>query len=116
MTADRILKALAEPTRLRIAMLLTHGELCVCDLTATLDLPQSTVSRHMAVLRSAHIVLDRRSKKWVHYRLSTEPLASQLMSSLAPNLLASEPYAADHRRLREHLSQKRLEELSCVTK
>ena len=116
MTADRILKALAEPTRLRIAMLLTHGELCVCDLTATLELPQSTISRHVAVMRSAQIVRDRRSRKWVHYCLSAEPLASLIMSSLAPQLLATEPYAADHRRLREHLSQKRLEELSCETK
>ncbi len=113
MTADRLLKALAEPTRLRIAMLLTHGELCVCDLTATLDLPQSTVSRHMAVMRTAQIVLDRRSRKWVHYRISPEPFAAQIIVVLEQQLLPEEPYASDRRRLREHLAQKRLEEMSC---
>jgi len=113
MTADRLLKALAEPTRLRIAMLLTHGELCVCDLTATLDLPQSTVSRHIAVMRTAQIVTDRRSRKWVHYRLSQEPLASQITAVLEQVLLSQEPYAQDRRKLREHLAQKRFEEMGC---
>lgn len=115
MTADRLLKALAEPTRLRIALLLTHGELCVCDLTAVLELPQSTISRHMAVMRSAQIVLDRRSRKWVHYRLSQEPLAAQIIAPLTQLVSAAEPYVSDRRRLRDHLAQKRLEELSCET-
>lgn len=115
MTADRLLKALAEPTRMRIAMLLTHGELCVCDLTATLDLPQSTVSRHMAVMRTAQIVMDRREGKWVHYRLSQEPLASQIATVLEQVLLPEEPYASDRRRLREHLAQMRFAEMGCET-
>ena len=115
MTAHRILKALAEPTRLRIAMLLTHGELCVCDLTAVLELPQSTISRHMAVMRSSQIVLDRRSQKWVHYRISPELLSANIVSVLGEHLTSTEPFASDHRKLREHLSQKRLEELSCET-
>lgn len=115
MTAHRILKALAEPTRLRIAMLLTHGELCVCDLTAVLELPQSTISRHMAVMRSSQIVLDRRSKKWVHYRISSELLSANIVSVLGEHLTTFEPFSSDHRRLRDHLAQKRLEELSCET-
>ncbi|HPI33500.1 MAG TPA: metalloregulator ArsR/SmtB family transcription factor, partial [candidate division Zixibacteria bacterium] len=43
-------KALADPTRLRLLVLLTAGELCVGDLAATLGLPQPTVSRHLARL------------------------------------------------------------------
>ncbi|RMG30045.1 MAG: ArsR family transcriptional regulator, partial [Methanobacteriota archaeon] len=49
----RFFKALSEPIRLRILLLLTKGELSVKDLTRALDLPQSTVSRHLSQLRVA---------------------------------------------------------------
>jgi ArsR family transcriptional regulator len=64
-----ILKALSDPTRLRIISLLRHGELCVCDLTEALQIPQSTVSRHLSSLRNAGWVKGRRSGKWMHYVL-----------------------------------------------
>jgi ArsR family transcriptional regulator len=63
------LKALADETRLRILALLAGGELCVCDLMAILELPQSTVSRHLATLRHAGWVEDRRQGVWMYYRL-----------------------------------------------
>lgn len=66
----RIFKALADETRLRILALLTRGELCVCDLMSILDLPQSTVSRHLAYLRNAGLVSDRRQGVWMYYHLS----------------------------------------------
>jgi len=66
------LSALSEPTRLRIAVLLSKGELCVCELVEILKLPQSSVSRHMARLRSSGLVEDRREGKWVHYGLSKD--------------------------------------------
>lgn len=65
-----IFKALGDETRLRILALLTNCELCVCDLMATLDLPQSTVSRHLAKLKSIGLVRGRRNGAWMHYRLS----------------------------------------------
>ncbi|KAA3633376.1 MAG: ArsR family transcriptional regulator [Calditrichaeota bacterium] len=65
-----VFKALSEEIRVRIMVLLTKGELCVCDLTAVLKLPQSTISRHMAKLKGAQLVTDRREGKWVHYRMS----------------------------------------------
>ncbi len=64
-----ILKALSDPTRLRIIALLRHGELCVCDLTEALQIPQSTVSRHLSSLKNAGWVKARRSGKWMHYLL-----------------------------------------------
>jgi ArsR family transcriptional regulator len=67
-----ILKALSDPTRLRIVSLLRHGELCVCDLTEALQIPQSTVSRHLASLKNAGWVKARRSGKWMHYLLLDE--------------------------------------------
>lgn len=69
---DALTRALGDPTRFRIANLLAAGELCVCDLVELLDLPQPTVSRHLAVLRATGIVRARRRGRYAHYRL-TEP-------------------------------------------
>lgn len=64
-----ILTALAEPTRLAAVRLLWDGrEHCVCELTRALGASQSRMSRHMAVLKSAGLFLDRRDAQWVRYR------------------------------------------------
>lgn len=63
-------KALCDETRLRILALLSEQELCVCNLIAVLGLPQSSVSRHLAVLRTAGLVEDRRNGTWMWYRLA----------------------------------------------
>ena len=76
-------KALGDPVRLRLFHLLAgHDELCVCHLTAALALPQSTVSRHLGVLRQAGLVRARRAGKWMHYRLHGE-LAARLAAVVA---------------------------------
>jgi ArsR family transcriptional regulator len=62
-------KALSEETRLRIIMLLTQGELCVCDLMMVLDEPQSKVSRHLAYLKHSGLTKSKRVGIWMHYRL-----------------------------------------------
>lgn len=65
-----IMKALSEEVRLRLLLLLTDGELCVCDLIGALDLPQSTISRHLAYLKNSGWVDCRRQGGWMHYRLA----------------------------------------------
>lgn len=67
---DRMFKAFADETRLRILHFLTHGEACVCDIVDTLKLPQSKVSRHLAYLRNAGFVLARKDGLWKHYSLA----------------------------------------------
>jgi len=62
-------KALSDETRLRIMMLLTRGELCVCDLMVVLDEPQSKVSRHLAYLKHSGLTNSKRVGVWMHYRL-----------------------------------------------
>lgn len=63
-------KALADDTRSRIALLIAReGELCVCELTAGLDVSQPKISRHLALLRSSGLLADRRQGQWVFYRL-----------------------------------------------
>jgi ArsR family transcriptional regulator len=67
------IKALSDPIRLRIILLLqSEGELCVCDLMAVLNLPQSTVSRHLAYLKRSCWVDTRRQGVWMYYTLSRE--------------------------------------------
>jgi ArsR family transcriptional regulator len=70
---SRLFKALSDETRLRIVALLSHGELCVCHLEEALGLSQPKVSRHLAALRSAGVVADRREGTWVYYRLLRQP-------------------------------------------
>ncbi len=66
-----IFKALSDPTRLRLAVLLAvQGETCVCKLTEALDAPQFKISRHLAVMRAAGIVTARRDGAWMHYKLA----------------------------------------------
>jgi ArsR family transcriptional regulator len=66
-------KALSDETRLRIMMLLTQGDLCVCDLMFVLDEPQSKVSRHLAYLKHSGLTNSRRAGVWMHYWLK-EPV------------------------------------------
>jgi ArsR family transcriptional regulator, arsenate/arsenite/antimonite-responsive transcriptional repressor len=65
-----LFKAFADPVRLRLLNLLADGEVCVCHLHEALDLPQSTVSRHLAYLRKRGLVVGRKEGLWVHYRLA----------------------------------------------
>ncbi len=67
--ALNILAALAEPTRLAAIGLLWDGqEHCVCELMERLGATQSRMSRHMATLKIAGLVVDRRDAQWVRYR------------------------------------------------
>lgn len=62
--------AFSDPTRLRILHLLRDGELCVGDLVTILDMPQSTISRHLAYLRRSTLVATRKSGLWMYYSLT----------------------------------------------
>ncbi|OIP38876.1 hypothetical protein AUJ95_06240 [Candidatus Desantisbacteria bacterium CG2_30_40_21] len=66
-----LFKALSNQTRLRIMVLLTEKEHCVCQLEWALGLIQAKVSRHLTVLKNAEIVQDRRDGLWVFYSLTT---------------------------------------------
>ncbi len=63
-------RAFSDPTRLRILRLLQGGECCVGDLVTILELPQPSVSRHLAYLREAGLVSDRKQGLWVYYCLT----------------------------------------------
>ncbi len=94
------LKALSDPTRLRIVSLLRHGELCVCDLTEALQTPQSKVSRHLAFLKNAGWVTARRRGKWVYYQLldSGPSLQSSVAEALTRHIAQHPVCLEDDRR------------------
>src|SRR5438128_2868147 len=70
---EKLFKALADRTRLRLINLLGDSEVCVCFLVAILKMTQPKISRHLAYLRRAQIVAARREGKWMHYRLTEPP-------------------------------------------
>jgi len=73
MTTSIILSALSEPTRLRAMQIVWDGgEHCVCELMDRLEATQSRMSRHMGVLKTAGLVIDRRDAQWVRYRRNPE--------------------------------------------
>lgn len=78
-------KALADPTRLRIAIALAAGqELCVCDLAWVCALAQNLVSHHVRTLRQAGLATSRREGKLVMYQLT--PIGRTLLTALVPSL------------------------------
>lgn len=62
--------ALADRTRLRLLNLMRDGEVCVCFFAETLKTNNPKISRHLAYLKRAKLVVGRRDGKWMHYRIS----------------------------------------------
>ncbi|MEW5983777.1 MAG: metalloregulator ArsR/SmtB family transcription factor [Acidobacteriota bacterium] len=83
-------KAMGHPVRLRILAMLHSGPLCVCQMTAVLGLAASTVSGHLAELRRADLVAERKQGKWVEYSLVRDGPAASLigpaLDALAPDV------------------------------
>ena len=66
---ERFFQALADNTRLRLLNLMGEQEICVCYFVEVLGQPQPKISRHLAYLRNAGLVVARREGKWMHYRI-----------------------------------------------
>lgn len=67
--AVKIFKALSDPTRLRILMLLLKRDLCVCELVFSLKMEQSRISHQLRILRDADLVESIREGRWTNYRI-----------------------------------------------
>ncbi len=106
-----LLTAVAEPTRLRILNCLAAAPLFVSDLQAILDLPQPTVSRHLAVLRQSGVVRDTPIGQFVLYRLRRESgAAGRLLTAILDAVGRDGDFRAEHgaalERSRTHTSQR----------
>ena len=104
----QIYKALSEQMRLRMLMLLTQGELCVCDLMAVLEEPQSKVSRHLAYLKHSGLIQGKRVGTWMHYFLRDplEELAGAHLEFLKKELSRLDWAKADAEKMLEVQAQK----------
>lgn len=83
--AVKTFKALSEPTRLRVMLLLMRRDLCVCELMFILKLEQSRVSHQLRILRDAGLVEDVREGRWIIYRVTAaarKTLAALLETAL----------------------------------
>lgn len=111
MTVDglqRVFKTLTDPTRIRILALLEREELAVQDLEQVLGVAQSTVSRHLAILRDAGLLRDRREGTYAYYRFITPTDGAwQQAWCLAQSALRDDPIAERDTRALESLLRER---------
>lgn len=105
-----IFKALSDETRLRILKLLEHGELCVCDITAALDMIQPKVSFHLSALKGAGLIRDRRQGRWTHYRLDDSDLLRRMLVLAVIERIPGQAVAADRKRLEAFVEGKNIKE------
>jgi ArsR family transcriptional regulator len=101
-----IFKALSDETRLRIIKLLAQGELCVCDITAALDMVQPKVSFHLSALKEAGLIKDRKQGKWIHYSLSEKDLFRRMLILSACERMQNSTISGDRKRLDAFLGKK----------
>jgi len=96
-----LFKAVAEPNRLRILMMLRIRPMCVCEITYVLGLDQSTVSRHLAKLKRAGLIADERKGQWVDFKIRRPKggfAKSEIFRLIAKELGASEIVRRDAKR------------------
>jgi ArsR family transcriptional regulator len=104
-----LFSAFADPTRIRILSLLAAGELCVCDIVDLLDLPQPTVSRHLAALRDADLVEATRTARFVYYRLAkpANPVHHNLIACVRNCFMGIESLDSERNRAVERIGERR---------
>lgn len=108
-----VFKCLSDETRARAVLLLhRHGELCVCELMAALEQPQPKISRHLALLRNAGLIEDRRQGQWIYYRLGPANPA-WIPSMLAVVLSANSDWLAQDELRLNHMSNRPTRAAGC---
>ena len=95
--------ALADRTRLRLINLMGAEEVCVCFFVEVLKTNQPKISRHLAYLRRAGLVSDRKDGKWVHYRVAepSEPNGARILREVLAWLKDDPEMRRDRERLVE---------------
>jgi len=104
LNANNFFTALSHEIRLRcLLMLQSQGELCVCELTHALGLSQPMISRHLALLREAGLVVDRRAGVWIYYAINPAlpDWARSVLSTSADGVQTQSPFSADLQTLQE---------------
>lgn len=101
LTTARVLDVLADESRRRILVLLDGHDLCVCELTNALELPQPTVSRHLMVMRDAGLVEQRKEGRYSFYRVDPNlpAWARQVLDALRDASAREAQYRRDRSKL-----------------
>lgn len=104
---ERVFKALADSTRLRILALLGNNEVCVCHIHDSLGVPQPTASRHLAYLRRSGLVEARRDGVWMHYQVSRSlsPLVRSIVTAAVDALRQVPATTQDRRQFQRSFGQ-----------
>lgn len=103
-----VFKALSDPTRIRILLLLGAHDLCVCEIMYVLGMEQSRISHQMRILRNAGLAEDRRQGRWIVYRIpeKAKPLLEELFAgALRVRIEEAPEAAADARKLKDCLRE-----------
>lgn len=79
----KVFKALSDPNRIRILKMVLERELCMCEVREVLDLSNSTVSKHLSILRDAGLLLDSKDGKWVNFRINNRSDQPFIRSAIA---------------------------------
>jgi ArsR family transcriptional regulator len=97
---DKVFRAFADPTRLRILHLLLDGELCVSDIVTILQVPQAKASHHLKYLNRAGLVDVRKEGLWCFYQLrpAQSPFHEKLVECLGQCFAGVPEVAADRKR------------------
>ncbi len=95
-----ITKALADPNRVRVVLVLNRRELCVCQISELFGLAPSTISKHLSVLHHARLIDSRKTERWVYYRLPGReaPVVVREAIDWVQKALGGTPQAADDRK------------------
>ena len=105
---DTFFKMLADSTRLRCLLLMqAEGELCVCELTHALNLSQPKISRHLAHLREAGVLVARRNGTWMNYRINPDlqGWALTILQTTLDGVRITEPFISD-RKILDNMSDR----------
>jgi len=111
-TFVKVMKALSDPSRVRILKMLQKRVMCVCEITAALGVAQSTASKHLKILEDAGLITSRKEGLWVNYALAdgeASPYAASLIGNLK-HWLEDDPSVAE---LAIKLPHIRREEICC---
>jgi ArsR family transcriptional regulator, arsenate/arsenite/antimonite-responsive transcriptional repressor len=96
-----LIKALGDENRLRIFMMLRHGELCVCQIIEMLELAPSTVSKHLSILKQARLIESRKNGRWIYYRLADNDSSLALRNYLEKQLHQDSRINSDDKALKQ---------------
>jgi len=93
----KVMKALSDPTRVKITKMLQHRQMCVCEIQEALGIAQSTTSKHLKILEDAGLTTYKKDGLWVNYTLadgSDSPFAASMLGNLK-HWLEDDPQVAE---------------------